>query len=470
MIRCYNCGNVLSDGEYCPFCNSEVEDYKKIVVKSFLLYNEALEAARLRDISRAVPLLKSALKAYKSNTDARNLLGLCYYEIGEVMLALKEWVISKNLSPKNNLASHYISVVSFNRQKLENMNSVIRKYNLALRDCKSGKMDVAIIQLKKVVNSKVLNILKAKQLLAMIYIKSEDYKKALSVLNQAEKIDRYNTMTLTYKKEAESHLTDKKNGKKSSAFDLKDDTKETGNSVNEEYFNYVSYKEASPVAAIGSLIFGIILGGILVWLLILPAKEQNIAKQYNKEINLISEKNAILQNDINNLKDEISSYKQAADDIKNDTQNKLKAAKMSKVLLSAFVSEKNNNRQEAKDSLLKIKSEKLNDDERVLYFDMVGRLFEDDIKKSYNSAYNDFRKKNYNKAIDGFKELLKLKPDHDDALYYLAQCYVNKDEKVSAESALKEYLQILPSGKHSRAVNRDLIKIRSELNSGGIDE
>ena len=46
MIRCYNCGNVLSDGEYCPFCNSEVEDYKKIVVKSFLLYNEALEAAR----------------------------------------------------------------------------------------------------------------------------------------------------------------------------------------------------------------------------------------------------------------------------------------------------------------------------------------------------------------------------------------------------------------------------------------
>lgn len=467
MIRCYNCGNVLNDGNYCPFCNSDVGDYKKIVVKSLLLYNEALEAAKLRDISRAIPLLKSALKSYKSNMDARNLLGLCYYEIGEVMLALKEWVISKNLTPKDNLASHYISVLSTNRQKLENMNSVIRKYNLALRDCNHGKMDVAIIQLKKVVNSKTLKILKAKQLLALIYIKSEEYKKALDVLAQAEKIDRYNPMTLTYKKEAESHLLDRKNGKKSSAFELKDEKKEAKSIGPDDYFNYVSYKEAPPFVAIGSLIFGIVLGGFLVWLLILPAKEQSISKQYNKEINLISEKNAILQNDIDNLQDEIASYKQEATDIKSDTQNKLKAVKMSKDLLSAFVSEKNNNKQEAKDILLKINSDKLSDDERVLYFDMVGRLFEADIKKSYNNAYNEFRKKNYNNAIEGFKNLLKLKPNHDNALYYLAQCYINKDEKASAESALKEYLQILPNGEHSRAVNRELIKIKSELNSGG---
>ena len=48
----------------------------------------------------------------KRNIRARNLLGLVYFETGEVVSALSEWVISKNLQPTRNLASEYIKQIA----------------------------------------------------------------------------------------------------------------------------------------------------------------------------------------------------------------------------------------------------------------------------------------------------------------------------------------------------------------------
>ena len=56
-------------------------------------YNDALEKAGVRDLSGAIESLKISLRFNKLNIDARNLLGLIYYEMGEVVTALTEWVI-----------------------------------------------------------------------------------------------------------------------------------------------------------------------------------------------------------------------------------------------------------------------------------------------------------------------------------------------------------------------------------------
>ena len=40
----------------------------------------------------------------KYNINARNLLGLIYCEMGEVVEALSQWVMSKNLAPDDNVA------------------------------------------------------------------------------------------------------------------------------------------------------------------------------------------------------------------------------------------------------------------------------------------------------------------------------------------------------------------------------
>ena len=77
-------------------------DYtKKIMYQSNSWYNDGLRKAQVRDMSGAIVSLQQSLQYNRENIAARNLLGLVYYGIGEVSEALVEWIISKNLKPKD---------------------------------------------------------------------------------------------------------------------------------------------------------------------------------------------------------------------------------------------------------------------------------------------------------------------------------------------------------------------------------
>ena len=87
-------------------------DYvKKNAQISNSFYNLGLEKAKIRDLTGAAEALKKSLHFNKYQTDARNLLGLIYYEMGEVSEAIVQWVISLNLQPENNLWDYYLDEV-----------------------------------------------------------------------------------------------------------------------------------------------------------------------------------------------------------------------------------------------------------------------------------------------------------------------------------------------------------------------
>ena len=96
-MNCMNCGAFLADKDldYCPHCGCNVLIQKKVEYLSKLYYNQGLEKASIRDLSGAVNCLKQSLTFNKRNIQARNLLGLVYFETGEVVAALSEWVISR---------------------------------------------------------------------------------------------------------------------------------------------------------------------------------------------------------------------------------------------------------------------------------------------------------------------------------------------------------------------------------------
>ena len=98
---------------------------KKLESLSNRYYNEGLEKATVRDMTGAVEALHQSLKLNKYNIDARNLLGLVYYETGEAVPALSEWVISKNLRPKKNIADDYLGMVQNDPASIENISSSI---------------------------------------------------------------------------------------------------------------------------------------------------------------------------------------------------------------------------------------------------------------------------------------------------------------------------------------------------------
>ena len=90
-----------------------------------------------------------------------------------------------------------------NPTQLENLNQAIRKYNQALAYCQQGSLDLAVIQLKKVLSINP-RFLRAHQLLALLYIQAEDWEKAKRELNKCGRIDVRNTTTLRYMKEVDA--------------------------------------------------------------------------------------------------------------------------------------------------------------------------------------------------------------------------------------------------------------------------
>ena len=149
---CYRCNEDAGNRLVCPGCQADLSKFQKAVRISNSYYNDGLNKANVRNLSGAIDSLRRSLKFYKYNTKARNLLGLVYYEIGEVVDALSEWVISTSYQPDDNPASRYLQAIRKYRSQLEAVNQTIKKYNQALVYSRHGSKDLAIIQLKKVLS------------------------------------------------------------------------------------------------------------------------------------------------------------------------------------------------------------------------------------------------------------------------------------------------------------------------------
>ena len=273
---CYNCGCHLSEHDFCTSCGADVSLYKKIMCMSNRFYNDGLEKAGVRDLTGAINSLRQSLKFNKNNIEARNLLGLVYFETGEVVAALSEWVISKNMRPEKNIADDYINMLQSNATRLDAINQTIKKYNQALVYCNQDSKDLAIIQLNKVLS---LNpkFIRAHQLLALLYMDSEQWDRAERELHKCMDIDRNNTLTLRYLKEVNTQLKEKSPSKKP-----KDDDLISYQSGNETIIMPKRFKESSLGASLAYIVTGLVVGAAVTAFLVVP-NVKNQAKEDAKQ-------------------------------------------------------------------------------------------------------------------------------------------------------------------------------------------
>ena len=285
---CYNCGCRLSEHDFCTACGADVTIYKKIMHISNRFYNDGLEKAQVRDLTGAITSLRQCLKFNKNHVEARNLLGLVYFEMGEVVAALSEWVISKNLRPKKNIADDYINMIQTNQSRLDSINQTIKKYNQALLYCHQQSLDLAIIQLKKVLS---LNpkFVRAHQLLALLYINSEEWERARRELYKCSQIDTNNTITMRYLKEVEHMLAPEEGGKASSKKRNKPGDVIKYQSGNETIIQPMNVKESKGVSTVVNMAIGILIGLAAAWFLILPARIQSAQASMDEDLREVSE-------------------------------------------------------------------------------------------------------------------------------------------------------------------------------------
>ena len=84
-----------------------MDQMKRIRLVSNSFYNTGLELARIRDLTGAVQYLQKCLNLNKYHIEARNLLGLIYYEMGEISEALVQWIIIWSRYRENRNASRW---------------------------------------------------------------------------------------------------------------------------------------------------------------------------------------------------------------------------------------------------------------------------------------------------------------------------------------------------------------------------
>ncbi len=452
---CYKCGCTLSEHNFCTACGADVSLYKKIMHISNQFYNEGLERAGVRDLSGAVESLRQSLKFNKNNVDARNLLGLVYFEMGEVVAALSEWVISKNLRPKKNVADDYLEMIQANTGRLDTINQTIKKYNQALAYCQQEGYDLAVIQLKKVIS---LNpkFIRARQLLALLYINSEEWEKAKRELDKCNDIDKNNTTTLRYLKEVEDMLMPEdgtarpQRGRKNSQPEIV-----KYQSGNETIIQPVNVKENRGMSSLLNLGIGLAVGIAIAVFLILPARIQAAKEGIDTELRTVSEQSDAKSATIDELQQQLADLQEQRDTLSQDldaymgTDGSLRSMDAIMRAANIYLTDPSNITEVA-DNLEEIEPEieGQESDKSEAFTDLqttLTALIGSSASQSfYEAGSAAFKAENYEDAIPNLEKAFQYDATNGDALYTLGTAYYKSGDLEKAAEMFTQVIELFP--------------------------
>ncbi|MEE1254925.1 MAG: tetratricopeptide repeat protein [Lachnospiraceae bacterium] len=449
---CYKCGCRLSEKNFCTGCGADVTLYKKIMYASNRFYNEALEKAQVRDLSGAIHCLRECLKLNKNHIEARNLLGLVYFERGEVVAALSEWVISKNIKSEKNIADDYINMIQNNPGRLETFNQTIKKYNQALAYCQQDSLDLAVIQLKKVLSMNP-RLLQAHQLLALLYINSQEWERAKKELEKCLKIDTNNTTTLRYMKEVQAMMpSEEERGKKKKEAIVYQ-------SGNDTVIQPIGKKDNAGVRTLLNIMLGVVIGVGVAWFLLLPAKVQNEQIKAQAEKNAISEQLDAKAVEVAEMTKQIESLMQEKSNLNvslNEAQGVNAAVIASNDLMEASVMYLNKTGDEMQIAAImeEITDEYLEKDATeefiALYQVLLGEIGAKVAQTYYTTGYEALRTEEYETAIENLTKAFKYEPKNGEALFNLGNAYRKSGDEASAVSVYKQVVELFPDSEKAK--------------------
>lgn len=465
-MNCMNCGAPLTESVYCPDCGCDVIVQKQAIVLSGLYYNQGLEKAEIRDLSGAIDQLKRSLKFNKMNIPARNLLGLIYFETGEVVAALSEWVISKNLQPEDNIAVDYINRLQKDANKLDIINQTIKKYNLALQNCREGHEDVAMIQLKKILAQNP-KLIKGYHLLALLYINSNEYEKARKILKKAIKIDKTNTTSLRFLRavdEETGYVTNLEPRFTRWAGKSKDKGDEqvaiAYQADNEIVVQPPNFNENSNINMLMTLGMGFLIGCLTVWFLFVPARTQAINRIANEKVSEYSSTMAAQTAELTLLQDEVEESK---DTVATATEQ-IEAANATTVvyenLVKACNAWFNENYTEAATVLTNVNPDLLSVEAKAVYNYMYNSVRSTVFRKMKEAGINSFDHADYETAITQLLQAKDASSEHDyEVLNYLAHAYRLAGRTEEANKAFQDIINIFPGTSKAERAEAYLVQL-----------
>lgn len=467
-MYCFNCGCLLAEYDYCTNCGTDVGMYKKIMYASNHFYNEGLQKANVRDLSGAAVSLRQSIKFNKNNIEARNLLGLVYFELGEVGLALSEWVISQNQRPDKNMATDYIQQIQAPGSGLGDMSQSIHKYNLAYYYCTQNSKDLAKIQLKGALN-KNAQLVKAHVLLGLLYMDEENWENAEREMRRALKIDHNNTLALTYLKETDRMLEPDEMDSKPVVSKSKNKEAVRIQRDNDFIIQPANVREPrnSGIGTFVNILIGLIIGAAAVYFLVVPARLAQVTSESQASIKEIGDqidsKNSTiqeLQDKVDSLEKENVSLSNLVDSysgdagVINDYNQLMEIAgdyivHQDSATTAGLMNELRDN--------VDIEAQSIGF--QALYQSLITVLGPEFALNCYNDGIAAYESGDYNTAVEKLSDAWYFDNSNADALYSLANAYRMQGNYEAAVAAYEQVIALFPGTERASKSEQYILEI-----------
>mgnify|MGYP003377692483 CR=1 FL=1 len=373
-------------------------------------YNLGLSKARVRDLSGAAESLKKSLHFNKYQTDARNLLGLIYYENGEV-------------------ADYYLDEIQRKPGQLEVESQNVKTFNQALWHAQNGSDDLAILQLARVVEARP-HFVKAHLLLALLYMRREDYTKAGRSLYKILQIDKSNPKALYYmsivkQNTGRAEVEKRKMTKAFSHRQMQDD----------DVIIPTTYKETTGLSVVLYITMGLRM--MAFYFLVMPAREKDLNSRRDSELTSYIQKLNSANGEIDKLQADYDALKQASDTVQAQldeltTGNTSIMAQYQSLIWVLHDYRMGDMAEAAKlfaESSFDLIEEILSIVESIRQ-DMSQNVYQTLVERGLQ-LWNAGDK---TQAMEFFQASLKIKPDNPEAIYYVGRLYQDAGDTDNANT------------------------------------
>lgn len=445
---CYRCKMEAFQEQFCPTCGTDLRLFQKAYRMSNAYYNDGLHKAQVRNLSGAVTSLRTSLKFNKYNVDARNLLGLVYFELGEAVDALGEWVISKSYFPEDNRAGYYLEEIQQNQSALAKINQTVKKYNQAVIYCRQGSRDLAELQMRKVL---ALNpkLVKGNQLMALLYMQEDKLEQAKRCLRNAAKVDTNNTLTMRYLREVNQRMREQGGKRKKRQID---DDLISYQSGNETIIMPRRFKESSLGGSLMYMIIGLIVGAAVTGFLVIPSIRQSAMEDARQQLVATDDSISTYKNTIASLESEIEQMQTKVDEANQDSKNVEVEINSYDRLLRSYVAYTKQDMINAGKVLAKVNTDYLSQKAKDIYDELAAEVEEPYMKALYEDGYEKYSNNQFEEAVEDLKAVTEKDMDYEEgmAAYYLAQSYRKLNDSEAAQPYYQYVVDKYPNTERGR--------------------
>ena len=309
---------------------------------------------------------------------------------------------------------------------------------------------MAKIQLRKIVNINP-KLLKARQLLALLYIREEDWEKARRELEPCRRIDIGNVLTNHYLREVREMLgmEDGKNAKKkdtNSAVVVK-----SGNDV------IIQPKHIGEPKGFGlflNIAVGLLIGLAIGWFLLGPIRMRMAESGVEKELAETREELAAKSTSLEELKLEYSNLQATLEETSERLDSYENSDGENSAVKNLMLAQIEYDKGEARDPMViagylanideTYVEQKATEEFKTMYELMMSSVGGTVGRQFYEAGNEAYRIMDYTSAVENYEKAVFFDSENGDALFALANAYRQTGDKTKAKETYEKVTERFP--------------------------